>query len=145
VYGGDATILNAGASNGIVAADDGGTWAGCSGLELPYPPAPPVPLTLVAASYDAGAQELHMTFDHAVDSESVVAVWLFRVSDPTSAMNWSGVSAAFPSPIEVVITMSAADAYFGSDQLLNVPMDNGVVAEDDGGTWAGCSDRTLPF
>jgi hypothetical protein len=31
------TALTATAATGIVAADDGGTWAGVGGLELPYP------------------------------------------------------------------------------------------------------------
>ena len=31
------TTLTAGPGNGIVAADDGGAWAGVTGLELPFP------------------------------------------------------------------------------------------------------------
>ena len=31
------TLLTAGASSGIAAVDDGGTWAGVSDLALPYP------------------------------------------------------------------------------------------------------------
>jgi len=29
--------LSAGAANGIVAVDDGGTWAGTTNTELPFP------------------------------------------------------------------------------------------------------------
>jgi hypothetical protein len=31
------TVLNATPATGIVADDDGGTWAGVSGVELPFP------------------------------------------------------------------------------------------------------------
>ena len=34
---GPDVLLDAAAGNGIVAVDDGGTWAGASELELPYP------------------------------------------------------------------------------------------------------------
>ena len=34
---GVVTVLNASATNGIVAVDDGGAWDGASGLTLPYP------------------------------------------------------------------------------------------------------------
>ena len=34
---GPATVLDAGAGNGIVAVDDGGAWAGVTELELPWP------------------------------------------------------------------------------------------------------------
>ena len=36
-YFGPGTLLTAGAGTGIVAADDGGAWAGVAGLELPFP------------------------------------------------------------------------------------------------------------
>ena len=35
--GGSGVTLSASAANGIVAADDGGAWAGVSDLELPFP------------------------------------------------------------------------------------------------------------
>jgi hypothetical protein len=35
--GGAETVLNVTNGSGIVAANDGGTWAGASDLELPYP------------------------------------------------------------------------------------------------------------
>src|SRR4051794_7665230 len=35
-YTGPGVILNAPADTGIVASDDGGTWGGCAGLELPF-------------------------------------------------------------------------------------------------------------
>ena len=35
--GGPGTQLNASAASGIVAVGDGGTWAGASDLELPFP------------------------------------------------------------------------------------------------------------
>jgi hypothetical protein len=35
--GGDQVLLTAGAGNGIVASDDGGTWGGVGGLGLPFP------------------------------------------------------------------------------------------------------------
>ena len=39
-FEGEQSILNASASTGIVAVDDGGTWEGCTDLALPFPPLP---------------------------------------------------------------------------------------------------------
>lgn len=36
-HGGSLTLLTAGADSGVVAADDGGAWAGVEDLSLPFP------------------------------------------------------------------------------------------------------------
>ena len=36
-YEGATVLLDAASANGIVAADDGGTWGGATDLELPFP------------------------------------------------------------------------------------------------------------
>ena len=62
--------LTVAADNGIVAVDDGGTWAGCTDLVLPYPP---LPLALVAAYFDPDGPITYLTFNRAVGLSEAVA------------------------------------------------------------------------
>ncbi len=76
---------------------------------------------------------------------SQVSVW---VDDGTSQLHqWQG----FATPtviggetVQVPMQNTGATAP-GAGVLLNASGSTGIVAVDDGGTWAGVTDQTLPF
>jgi hypothetical protein len=109
------------------------------------PPAPPLTLVLVAASYDPDGLELFLMFDRAVDI-SAIDLAAFGVVDGLNGRRLaaSGV-AAYTDPTQPVLLLSVIGDYLGADTLLNVSEGNGIVAVDDGGSWAGASGLVLPF
>lgn len=131
-------------------------------LEIPFPsfrkrrgkrrrrpaPAAPAPaaLTLIAAAY-VESTYVELTFDRPIDIAALVADQI-RVDDgPVSGTLWEGVGAGSTliSPAVVRITLGEFDPSSGTTTVLNATAASGIVAVDDGGTWAGVSDLALPF
>src|SRR5947209_3313447 len=112
---------------------------------VPTAPTPPAPLTLVAASFDPDGPEVYLTFDRAVDVSGIV-VAQFVVDDGPDGHHLVGfLEPTIVSPTEVSVLMFITDSAGGPDVTLNVGSSNGIVAQDDGGTWAGVSSLVLPF
>jgi hypothetical protein len=104
-----------------------------------------VPLTLVAASFDAGTSALSLTFDRAVDFEGIVPAQ-FVVFDGGQDVEWGGTATVWQTTVEnVSIAMIENGEFTGEGVTLSVGAANGLVAVDDGGTWAGVSGLVLPF
>ena len=104
-----------------------------------------MPLTLVSASFDPDGPEVYLTFDRAIDIAAIVLAE-FAVADGPDGHSLVGFEAAFLiAPDQVQVLMQITGAAAGDDVLLTAGAASGIVAVDDGGTWAGVSDVALPF
>ena len=110
------------------------------------PTPPPAPLVLVAATYDENDAIVLLTFDRAVDVAAFDGAAVF-LGDPTfNNTAYAGTSPAYlDAPTIVRVVLTATGSYFNTEVDLNVSAGNGIVAADDGGTWAGASNQALPF
>ena len=113
----------------------------------PTPP-PPVALVLVSATYQTFDDPmLFLVFDRAIDiagfegSGILVDDGQFRL---TLYDALGGLTLDDPQTLRIELTTVGASTVAG-EVLLSAAADNGIVAVDDGGTWAGVSDLELPF
>ena len=102
------------------------------------PPAPPAALVLVAAAYDENDAIVFLTFDRPVNVAAFDGSAVF-LGDPTfNSTAYAGTSPAYlDAPTVVRVVLTATGPYFNTEVDLNVSGVNGIVAVDDGGTWAG--------
>jgi hypothetical protein len=109
-------------------------------------PAPLQTLVLVSASYDENVPMVFLTFDRPVNALAM-AVGAVTVNDGSiNSGIYGGVGAPgveSPTVISVVLEY-LADAPVGPVTLSATAL-SGIVAVDDGGTWAGVSELGLPF
>jgi hypothetical protein len=105
-----------------------------------------VALNLVAATYDVDTQSVTLVFDRAVDvstfdpaeitlQDGIYTAGSFVGSGPATVVN--------PTTIQVFLEQIGSPTV--SDVELSATAFTGIVAVDDGGTWAGVSDLVLPF
>ena len=114
----------------------------------PRTKAAPAALTLVAAVYDGPAATVTLTFDRAIDV-ATIHVAAVEVSDWSY---WGAVMRGDPAGTTALVGPDAVrvplvqigDATHGG-VTLTATAGNGIVAADDGGTWAGVSELPLPF
>jgi len=108
--------------------------------------APPAALTLVSATYDIETESVILSFDRAVDvaaydpaaitvQDGEFAAGLFVGSGPATVVN--------PTTIQVFLEQIGSPTV--SDVELWATAGTGIVAVDDGGTWAGVTAVVLPF
>ena len=107
---------------------------------------PPAPLVLVAAAFSED-ETLTLTFDRAIsvaglDGTQVVVDDADLVGNRYDA---SGGSVTVLSPASVRLAMTVIGLYTQSGVHLTASASSGIVAVDDGGTWAGVTDLALPF
>ena len=119
---------------------------GVSFRRVPFPLAsPPVALTLVSAEY-AEAMWVELGFDRAVDISAIVVDQIEVEDGPVSNAIWQGSGAAtLVGPTVVRVPVTEFDPSSSSGTVLNATAATGIVAVDDGGTWAGVSELGLPF
>ncbi|HEV2293361.1 MAG TPA: hypothetical protein VGR35_05865 [Tepidisphaeraceae bacterium] len=109
------------------------------------PPVPPAALVLVAAELDLGGPWVTLTFDRAIDVAGFVGSAIV-VEDETAVTTFQGiVPATLIGPTAVRIDLSDFDPYSGAGSFLTASAGSGIVAVDDGGTWAGVTELVLPF
>jgi hypothetical protein len=111
----------------------------------PAPP-PPVALTLVSATYDVGIPSVRLTFDRAINIGGFVGTTVVVDDDADSGLRYQGTGGAHlvgPNSVEIFLVDPTPPTGFGT--TLTVTGGNGIVAVDDGGTWAGVSNLELPF
>ena len=107
-------------------------------------PVPPVDLVLVSATYVQGAS-VTLTFDRAIDiagfDGSVVIV-----RDAAEALLFDATGGAeLLSPAVARLTLVPVEGDSTPGVTMNASPTNGIVAVDDGGTWAGVSELPLPW
>ena len=109
-------------------------------------PAPPAALTLASATYDIETESVILSFDRAVDASAYdpaaitvqdgeFAAGLFVGSGPAEVVN--------PTTIQVFLEQIGSPTV--PDVELSATALTGIVATDDGGTWAGVTNLVLPF
>ncbi len=105
---------------------------------------PPVALNLVAAEYDQSVS-VTLTFDRDIDITSLVAGEV-SVNDGPEAIRYVGSgTATLVMPTKVVIGLAEDGGQGAPFITLTAGAGNGIVAVDDGGTWAGVMNLVLPF
>ncbi len=105
---------------------------------------PPVALTLVAAEFDQSVS-VTLTFDRDIDITSLVASAVIVDDAPESIAYHGDGPGTLLTPRTVVIALVEDGGQSGPVVTLTVGAMTGIVASDDGGTWAGANALQLPF
>src|SRR4051812_31287482 len=106
---------------------------------------PAVALTLVAAQYHEEEQWVRLTFDRAIDISALNPAQVVVDDDDFTGNRLAGVAGAtMISATTVQIPLDPIGSASESNVHLIATATNGIVASDDGGTWAGESDLRLP-
>ncbi len=108
------------------------------------PTPPQVALMLVAAEYEDSAW-VRLTFDRPINIGSLNGSAITVDDGAISGTLWQGLSGMLTGPATVQIELEPYDPSGSADTLLNAGANTGIVADDDGGTWAGATNLLLPF
>ena len=103
-------------------------------------------LTLVSASYDETVPVLTLIFDRAINASAFVASQVIVTDGSINNTVYRGVGPATvegPTRISVAL-VRLADAPPAPVTLTATAL-TGIIAVDDGGTWAGVSELGLPY
>ena len=105
---------------------------------------PPAALTLASAIETEGV--LTLAFDRAIDIGALDGSQIIVDDGAITGTQWQAVGAAtLIDPATVEIGLVEVGPWAGPDMRLSATAGTGIVAADDGGTWAGVSDLELPF
>jgi hypothetical protein len=105
----------------------------------------PAALTLVVATFDPGEAQVVLAFDRAIDIAALDGTQI-TIDDATSETLYDASgSAVLLTPASVRMDVNAIGESIGAGTTLSATAANGIVAVDDGGTWAGVTDLELPF
>jgi hypothetical protein len=108
--------------------------------------APPAALTLVAAAYDKNAPFVDLAFDRAIDIDAIDVTQIIVDDDIFTGSRLVGFeSAVLVNATTVRLPLNPIDGSMHPDIHLTVGPASGIVAVDDGGTWAGVDTLLLPF
>ena len=107
--------------------------------------APTVPLTLVAAVYIFEYQFVELEFDRDIDIAGFDGSQVQVFDGYFAETNYTGGVPTLVAPARVRIALVVAGEWVDPDVKLTASVANGIVAVDDGGTWAGVTDLVLPF
>src|SRR3954453_16881826 len=107
---------------------------------------PPVALTLVAAQYHEEEEWVRLTFDRAIDIAGIDGAEVVVDDDDFTGNRLAGVAGAtLVNPTTVQVPLDRIGTASESNVHLIASATSGIVAVNDGGTWAGASDVALPF
>lgn len=109
-------------------------------------PAPAMPLNLTGASFD-GVSMTILIFDRPVNIDAIDPATI-QVSDGViNNALFAGATggATLLDPQTAQLAMTLVSAVPAGQMLLTASDATGIVASDDGGTWAGVTDLELPF
>ena len=108
------------------------------------PSAPPgVALVLTSAEYHSG-MDVTLTFDRAIDVSAFDPSQITMV-DHFPGKTYTGGEISLMDVNVARIFLVETGPYAGSAYQLTASASTGIVAVDDGGTWAGVTDLNLPF
>ncbi|MGB7159619.1 MAG: hypothetical protein WBD40_16245 [Tepidisphaeraceae bacterium] len=109
-------------------------------------PMPPVALTLVAASYDKDLSCVDLAFDRAIDIGAMDVTSVAVDDDTFRGLRLAGFETpVLLNPTTVRVSLNEVGGAMQPGVHLTTGAGNGIVAVDDGGTWAGATDLLLPF
>jgi hypothetical protein len=106
----------------------------------------PAALTLVAATYDKDAPFVDLAFDRAIDIDAMDVTQIIVDDDVFTGSRLVGFeTAVLVNPTTVRVPLNPIDGAMHPDIHLTASAASGIVAVDDGGTWAGADVLALPF
>jgi hypothetical protein len=112
--------------------------------DAPVPP--PAALTLVAAAYDSDDFSVLLTFDRAVDASGLDAAAITLQDGEFAVGGFVGSGpATVVNPATIRVFLEEIGGPTVPDVELTATAATGLVAADDGGTWAGVTGLVLPF
>lgn len=88
---------------------------------------------------------VELTFDRAIDMNALDAAQITVDDGPFSGTLWVGVGSTLIGPATVRIELGEFDPSSSAETSLTAGAGTGIVAVNDGGTWAGVSGLLLPF
>jgi hypothetical protein len=100
-------------------------------------------LTLVAATYDPGTS-VTLTFDRAISAAALDASQISVYDAAGTGWYYNGTGAGAVAGNSVTVTLLENESAEGPTRVSATAL-TGIVAVDDGGTWAGVTDLELPF
>ncbi len=105
----------------------------------------PVALNLVAAEYEDSLW-IRLTFDRPIDIAALVGNAIIVDDGAISGVQWEAQgTATLLTPVTVQIGLLDITSWSSPDVRLNAGATTGIVAVNDGGTWAGATNLLLPF
>ena len=114
-------------------------------VRKPFGTPGPVALVLVAAVYDEGPV-VTLTFDRAIDIAAIDVTQIFVNDGAIMFFRYVGWDEAWlTSPTTVRVQLNGISEDPPPGVHLTADADSGIVAVDDGGTWSGVTDLSLPF
>src|SRR3954469_4962633 len=115
-------------------------------VRLGPPPTPPVALALVSAQYHEEQEWVRLGFDRAIDIAALDPAQVVVDDDDFTGNRLAGVAGAtLVNPTTVQVPLDRIGSASESNVHLIASATSGIVAVNDGGTWAGASDVALPF
>src|SRR4051812_30058406 len=107
---------------------------------------PPVALALVSAQYHEEQEWVRLGFDRAIDIAALDPTQVVVDDDDFTGNRLAGVAGAtLVNPTTVQVPLDRISSASESNVHLIASATSGIVAVNDGGTWAGASDVALPF
>ena|SRR5690242_4642053 len=107
---------------------------------------PPLALTLVSATYDTDDFSVALVFDRAVDASGLNAAAITVDDGVYAAGSFVGSGpATVVNPTTIKVFLEEVGGPTVPDVELTATGASGIVAVDDGGTWAGVTGLVLPF
>jgi hypothetical protein len=103
-------------------------------------------LTLLQATYLSAVPAIRLAFDRAIDVSALAGNQIVVADGSIAGLRFDAqgeVMVIDPRMIEIDLT--DVESYAGPDVRLTAGAGTGIVAVDDGGTWAGVTDLLLPF
>src|SRR5258706_281902 len=109
--------------------------------------APPRTLTLVSAWYDQDAGTVTLAFERAIDAAAFVGTAVALADGVFSGGTFEGAAGppAVLNPTTIVVSLEEVGPAPLPSVTVSASASTGIVAVDDGGTWAGVSQLGLPF
>jgi hypothetical protein len=107
---------------------------------------PATALSLVQATYQSAVPSIRLAFDRAIDVSGLVGTQIVIADGSISGLRFDAqgdVTIINPSTVEIGLV--DIEAWAGPDVRLTAGAGSGIVAVDDGGTWAGVTNLLLPF
>jgi len=113
--------------------------------KAPTPTPPPAALVLVAAEFGE-ATWVRLAFDRAIDVAGLDGAQITIDDGPVTEFRWAATGAAtLLGPAVVRIDVALVGPSTAPSTTLTATAASGIVAADDGGTWAGVTNLGLPF
>jgi hypothetical protein len=107
-----------------------------------------VPLTLASAAYDADRWTLTLAFGRAIEIGALDVEQVTVLDGAVNGMAFRGTGDPGPqllTPTTVEVALIDIGEFTGGGVRMTATAATGIVADDDGGTWAGVTDLALPF